>query len=718
MTSNKFKRTKHQPTRHGEMTMNERQPQPQPQPPAKPSRRSPVPVIIVDKSLSSSAGPPPPSVVAISDHPNGLPTHHVPSSTNSSTKRGNLNKTNNTTASTNGPFQKQKDKDRVAGRRLAFSQRAQSHIRLDDDTTSTTSTAPTLVSSTSSGFWSLSESSITFDPSSLRSGALTPTQRSISGQKAGQGVGTPERRTSRSKSAPRPSPNADNFQRVAQERRVRVAAGVEHRQKAHLRRADGRPLANRINAAKSRPRPTTMQTSAVTCMKAQPQVRRRPSDVARIGQVPVPSVSSDHHQKQRQQQQQQPQQQRPIRRVDHSHSSRAQQSNRPRARASPPPQVTTHQAHSLPQTQLPAQERTKGRASSTEDVLSFKDFYRISQEIDRGSFSRVYECYHRYTAVKFAVKVIDRRSLSLKADDAVFREARILQELQNKRRDTTADGEEGAGFVRLVDFFIEPTRFFLVMDYMAGATLFDRVLDKHYYPEDDARILIARLLKAVSFMHRHDVIHRDLKPQNLLLADKGDDTNAFIGDFGFATVIRPVLDEKTNRMTRRVLRQKCGTPSYVAPEILAGRPYDQAADMWSLGVITFFCLGGYPPFVSFDSRQEMFQKIMRGEFEFHETDWSGVSNQAKDFIRALLTVDPNKRMTASQALFHPWILSGDISKPQKILPPAKDASTTSKKGKGVRKAIKAAFASKQLSSSSKHLQSSGENVNRIRTASQ
>ena len=138
--------------------------------------------------------------------------------------------------------------------------------------------------------------------------------------------------------------------------------------------------------------------------------------------------------------------------------------------------------------------------------------------------------------------------------------------------------------------------------------------------------------------------------------------------------------------------------------------------MWSLGVITFFCLGGYPPFVSFDSRQEMFQKIMRGEFEFHETDWSGVSDQAKDFIRALLTVDPNKRMTASQALFHPWILSGDVSKPPKIPPSAKDTSTTSKKGKGVRKAIKAAFAGKQ--SSSKHLQSSGENVNRIRTASQ
>ena len=601
------------------MTMNERQQLEKSQPPPQPPRRSPVPVIIVDKSLSSSsAGPPPTSVVAISN-PNGLPTQNAPPS-NISTNRSNHNKTNTATAaaSTNGPFQKQKDKDRVAGRRLAFSQRAQSHIRLDDDTTSTTSTAPTFVSSTSSGFWSLSESSITFDPSSLRSGAMAPKQRSISGQKGGQGVCTPERRTNRSKSAPRPSPgkNADNFQRVVQERRVRAAAGVEHHQKVHLRRADGRPLANRINAAQSRPRPTTlgsgsssvMQTS--TIQQTQPQVRRRPSDVARIGQVPAASVGSEQ-QKQRQQQQQQ----HPTRRMDQSHSSRAQQISRPRSRSQtrpsihrqPPtkipsrssspsplsqqaPQVPTHQAQSLPQPQLQAQDRTKGRVSSTDDALSFKDFYRISQEIDRGSFSRVYECYHRYTAVKFAVKVIDRRSLSRKADDAVFREARILQELQNKRRDTTTDGEEGAGFVRLVDFFIEPSRFFLVMDYMAGATLFDRVLDRHYYSEDDARVLIARLLKAVAFMHRHDVAHRDLKPQNLLLADKDDDTNAFIGDFGFATIIRPVLDEKTNRMTRRVLRQKCGTPSYVAPEVIAGRPYVSRLMLWLHVCILVCCV--------------------------------------------------------------------------------------------------------------------------------
>ena len=342
----------------------------------------------------------------------------------------------------------------------------------------------------------------------------------------------------------------------------------------------------------------------------------------------------------------------------------------------PQQQQQQQQSSALPtRPQHPQFQRAKGRVASTDDALSFKDFYRISSEIDRGSFSRVYEAYHRYTAVKYAVKVIDRRSLSRKADDAVFREARILQELQNKHRhpDNTAEGGQSAasaacGFVRLVDFFIEPTRFFLVMDYMAGGPVFDRVLDRHFYTEEDARQLAIKLLKAVAFMHRHDVVHRDLKPQNILLASGDCDTSVKIADFGFATVCPMLPDEKTGKMTRKVLRQKCGTPSYVAPEVISGKGYSQAADMWSLGVIFFFVLGGYPPFVDYNSRQGMFHKIMAGDFDFHETDWNGVSSQAKEFIRGLLTVDPSKRLTASQALYHPWILHSS-AKPSRASSP-------------------------------------------------
>ena len=151
------------------MTGNERHPTPS-------SRRSPVPVIIVDKTLSPSS-----NTATNSNRSNPNPTRNVNIATSGTTCTGS------NSSSPNAPLQKQRDEDRLAGRRLAFSQRAQSHIRLDDDTTSTTSTAPTLLSSKSSGFWSLSESSITFDPSSLRSGVLAPVQRSSSGHKGGVG---------------------------------------------------------------------------------------------------------------------------------------------------------------------------------------------------------------------------------------------------------------------------------------------------------------------------------------------------------------------------------------------------------------------------------------------------------------------------------------------------------------------------------------------------
>mmetsp|Transcript_28364 Transcript_28364/g.62333 ORF Transcript_28364/g.62333 Transcript_28364/m.62333 type:complete len:723 (-) Transcript_28364:91-2259(-) len=591
-------------------------------------------------------------------------------------------------------------------KRLAFSQKAMSNIKLDDDTASSTSTAPTLISSTSSGFWSLSESSITttsFDPVALRrqsggaaAGAAAGGNGSIGGKANGMGVGmgvgggngagrgrlcSPR---NRSKSAPRPNPgkNAGDFRRVAQERQARAAV---------------RPLANRLNAGRSRQkqsgggggvvapphqRPTTSSVASTSGTPQQPpgQATQQPRRVERahLPKRPHPDAAAAKLSRTRSQSQMRPRPQVPQTAAASTiGAGTAPQPLQPLQQQQQQQQPSS--ARSQQQPQPPQFQRAKGRVASTDDALSFKDFYRISCEIDRGSFSRVYEAYHRYTAVKYAVKVIDRRSLSRKADDAVFREARILQELQNKHRSAAADEAATAaaacGFVRLVDFFIEPTRFFLVMDYMAGGPVFDRVLDRHFYTEDDARQLAIKLLKAVAFMHRHDVVHRDLKPQNILLVSDECDTSVKIADFGFATVCPMLPDEKTGKMTRKVLKQKCGTPSYVAPEVISGKGYCQAADMWSLGVIFFFVLGGYPPFVDYNSRQGMFQKIMAGDFDFHETDWNGVSSQAKEFIRGLLTVDPGNRLTASQALYHPWILGAKPSrasspKPSGVTPKA------------------------------------------------
>jgi calcium/calmodulin-dependent protein kinase I len=561
-------------------------------------------------------------------------------------------------------------------RRLAFSQKGMSNIRLDDDTTSTTSTAPTLVSSTSSGFWSLSESSISFEPSSPYRHPVSP---------------------SRSKSAPRGSQGKQ---------------GGDFR--IHLRKGDGstRPLANRVNAAQARPKQNINISTA-----------RRPLPKIPAGDG-LPSSCAKHDQSRRIERAHLPKRPQPTGPSSPTGKVTATTTSKPRVKSQIRQRPTSADADQADPAIRTRPQRVKGRVASTDDSLSFKDFYRVSHEIDRGSQARVYEAHHRYSGARFAVKVIDRRSLSRKADDAVFREARILQELQNKQRPDGSgpDANAACGFVRLVDFFIEPTKFFLVMDYCAGGPVFDRVLDKHFYSEDDARTLAFQILKAVAFMHRHNVAHRDLKPQNILLCGDSD-TDVKIADFGFATFVRPVLDEKTGKMTRRVLRQKCGTPSYVAPEVISGKGYDQAIDMWSLGVIFFFVLGGYPPFVDYNSRAGMFKKIMAGEFEFHETDWKGVSSQARDFIKALLVVDPAKRMTASQALYHPWILGSSAkltSHPSSKSTMAKDISTIGGKkndkvkSKGMRK-LKAAFGG-AIKPQQEHL-SASRLENRRRTAS-
>merc|ERR1712232_952191 len=109
------------------------------------------------------------------------------------------------------------------------------------------------------------------------------------------------------------------------------------------------------------------------------------------------------------------------------------------------------------------------------------------------------------------------------------------------------------------------------------------------------------------------------------------------------------------------LTQRCGTPAYVAPEVLRGGPYDERVDMWSAGCILYFVLGGYPAFVD-DKPKALFHKILIGDYEFHEDDWSHVSNDAKSLVRGLLTLDVKKRLTASQALKHPWLCSGSSSR--------------------------------------------------------
>lgn len=270
---------------------------------------------------------------------------------------------------------------------------------------------------------------------------------------------------------------------------------------------------------------------------------------------------------------------------------------------------------------------------SSKSGKRFEELYRLKGVLGTGAFSTVRMGYHRSNKDKtYAVKCVNRKKLTAEDEAALLDEVAILKEMKHMH------------IIRLYDFFKESSTYYLVMEEMDGGELFDRIVAKAYYNEKEARDTCMIILEAVGYMHENNVAHRDLKPENLLLVSKSDDSEVKIADFGFA---KKVYAECT-------LSTQCGTPGYVAPEILQGDKYDQRADMWSVGVILYILLGGYPPFIE-NTQRELFRKIKRGAYEFHEEYWGTVSKDARELIRSLLTVKPSERLSAEQALKNKWI---------------------------------------------------------------
>lgn len=179
---------------------------------------------------------------------------------------------------------------------------------------------------------------------------------------------------------------------------------------------------------------------------------------------------------------------------------------------------------------------------------------------------------------------------------------------------------------------------------MAGGELLNRIVKKKVYNEAEARLTVHTLLLAMKACHDLHIVHRDLKPENLLLTDDSDSADMKVADFGFATIAK---DD-------HCLDDQCGSPNYAAPELLSGALYGRPADMWAVGVIIFILLGGYPPFYDSDHKK-LFQRVKAGNFHFHSKYWKGVSEEAKDLIKSILVVNPDERLTAEDALAHPWL---------------------------------------------------------------
>lgn len=198
--------------------------------------------------------------------------------------------------------------------------------------------------------------------------------------------------------------------------------------------------------------------------------------------------------------------------------------------------------------------------------------------------------------------------------------------------------------IKLYDMYSNSTKLYLIMELVNGGELFDRIVDKGSYTEQDAAQLISKICMAVKYLHSKDIVHRDLKPENLLYASADDDAEIKLADFGLSAVAKG----------NDTLRTACGTPGYVAPEVLRNKGYSKAVDMWSVGVITYILLCGFPPFYE-ENTAKLFETIMSASYDFPSPYWDDISEDAKNLIRRLLVVNPAERLTAEQVLQDNWI---------------------------------------------------------------
>lgn len=307
--------------------------------------------------------------------------------------------------------------------------------------------------------------------------------------------------------------------------------------------------------------------------------------------------------------------------------------------------------------------------------------WTLGKELGRGAFSRVVLAHNKKDVDKWAaVKIMTLKHMKPEDVVSVKREVDILRKLKHRN------------IVGFYDFFDEDGEMFVVLEYLKGGELFTRLQKKEVYSEKDARDLVFVLLNALKHMHDMDIVHRDLKPENLLMASEESDADVKIADFGFAA-----------HAPEPTLTDACGTPAYVAPEVLNKIPHGKPADMWSLGVITYILLGGYAPFDGVDLHA-MYKQIRAAKFKFHEDYWVDVSTSAKDFIRHLLVVDTSVRLTVDQALEHEWVKMAETDLVVKKLAKAMEGFRTfnsKRKLKGAMKAVVMVNRMKRFSLSSK-----------------
>uniref|UniRef100_A0A3Q3XAD1 non-specific serine/threonine protein kinase n=1 Tax=Mola mola TaxID=94237 RepID=A0A3Q3XAD1_MOLML len=286
------------------------------------------------------------------------------------------------------------------------------------------------------------------------------------------------------------------------------------------------------------------------------------------------------------------------------------------------------------------------RLDSDDDL---RNIYKFGRKLGQGSFGVVYEGTHIETQKKWAIKEVCRPEAGSPKVKMLEHEINILKQVNH------------AHIIHLQEVYITAKMIYLVTELCVGGELKQLLQRRKFFTEDETRHITYSLADAVVYLHKRNIVHRDLKLENILVRNSVVDDNGRINikvtDFGLSVQTDGVGIEN-------IMTEACGTLTYMAPEMMSGRGYGQWCDVWSIGIIIYILLCGEPPFVS-NTKAKLLKEIMNKGVKFTQTVWATVSDAAKNVLTCLLKMDPAYRMSANQLLENPWI-TGDTNVP--VLP--------------------------------------------------
>lgn len=278
-------------------------------------------------------------------------------------------------------------------------------------------------------------------------------------------------------------------------------------------------------------------------------------------------------------------------------------------------------------------------------LLTIESYYEIMETLGQGTFAKVKRGIEKTSGKEFAIKIINKDVLA-ENRESIKTEITILKMVSHPN------------IIKLHNVFETKKQIYLISEILSGGELFDIIVERGCLTEAESSKIFRILMNAIIHLHSKNICHRDIKPENILFDVKGNIDTLRLTDFGLSKV------------SSGNLKTACGTPTYVAPEILSEHEYGYEVDIWSCGVLLYVLLCGFPPFYA-DNDTELYKMIQGGAYSFPSPYWDDISDMAKDLIRAILVVDPSKRLTPKEALIHPFITKykslSFVRKPQREL---------------------------------------------------